>query len=300
VGRAMIERLARIPTEVDNASEFRYRDAPLDSSTLVVSVTQSGETVDTLVAMDEARRKGTAQVLVCNVAGSAATRIADYTILMHAGPEVSVCSTKTMTGSMVCLFLLAAALGELRGTLPVREHERLIESVTHLPQVLGEVLKAGADYEGLAKRYGGASDFLVLGRGLTYPIALEGALKLKEISYVHAEGYAAGEMKHGPIALIDERMPVVVLALKGPLYDKIMSNVDQVRARGGRVIAVATAGDEAIREKAHDVLYVPEAPELLSPIVAVAPLQLLAYHIAVRRGCDVDQPRNLAKTVTVE
>ncbi len=300
VGRFMFEPVARLPAEAENASEFRYRDAVIDPSTLAVSVTQSGETVDTLVSMAEARRRGAPQVAVCNVPGSEATRVADYSLLLHAGPEIAVASTKTLMGSMACLLLLAITLGDLRGTLTAQKQRRLVEEMARLPRLVGDLVQASAEYEAIARRYAQHEHFLVLGRGIGYPMAMEGALKLKEISYAHAEGYAAGEMKHGPIALIDEKMPVIVLALKDRLYDKMMSNIDQVRARDGRVIAIATQGDEAIREKAHHVLYVPEVPELLSPFVALAPLQLLAYHIAVRRGCDVDQPRNLAKTVTVE
>ncbi|MEE9284736.1 MAG: glutamine--fructose-6-phosphate transaminase (isomerizing) [Dehalococcoidia bacterium] len=300
VGRSMIERLARIPAEVENASEFRYRDPVIGASTLVVSVAQSGETVDTLVAMGEAKRRGARQITLCNVPGAESTRIADYTILINAGPEIAVASTKTLVGSMVCLFLLALTLGQLRGTVKADERRRLIGELAHLPEAVGEVLEDEAAYEALARRYAHYGNFLVLGRGVTYPIAMEGALKLKEISYIHAEGYQAGEMKHGPIALIDEQMAVVAIALKDRLYDKMISNIEQVRARDGQVIAIATVGDDVIQEHARDVLFVPAVSELLSPVVAVAPLQLLAYHIAVRRGCDVDQPRNLAKTVTVE
>ncbi len=300
VGRTMIERLARLPVEAENAAEFRYRDPVLNASTLVVSVAQSGETVDTLVAMAEAKRRKARQITVCNVPGAEATRIAEYTIQINAGPEIAVASTKTLVGSMVCLFLLALMLGQLRGTVKSGERRRLIEELASLPESLGGVLANGPAYEELARRYAHHDHFFVLGRGITYPIAMEGALKLKEISYIHAEGYQAGEMKHGPIALIDKDMPVIAIVLKDRLYDKMMSTIEEVRARDGRVLAVATLGDEAIHEKARDVLFVPAVSELLSPILAVAPLQLLAYHIAVRRGCDVDQPRNLAKTVTVE
>ncbi|MCH8195978.1 MAG: isomerizing glutamine--fructose-6-phosphate transaminase, partial [Chloroflexi bacterium] len=300
VGRTMIERLARLPVEVENAAEFRYRDPVLNASTLVVSVAQSGETVDTLVAMAEAKRRKARLITVCNVPGAEATRIAEYTIQINAGPEIAVASTKTLVGSMVCLFLLALMLGQLRGTVNSGERRRLIEELASLPESLGGVLANGPAYEELARRYAHHDHFFVLGRGITYPIAMEGALKLKEISYIHAEGYQAGEMKHGPIALIDKEMPVIAIVLKDRLYDKMMSNIEEVRARDGQVLAIATLGDEAIHEKARDVLFVPAVSELLSPILAVAPLQLLAYYIAVRRGCDVDQPRNLAKTVTVE
>ncbi len=303
--RAAVRRETRkekppIIVEVENAAEFRYRDPVLNASTLVVSVAQSGETVDTLVAMAEAKRRKARLITVCNVPGAEATRIAEYTIQINAGPEIAVASTKTLVGSMVCLFLLALMLGQLRGTVNSGERRRLIEELASLPESLGGVLANGPAYEELARRYAHHDHFFVLGRGITYPIAMEGALKLKEISYIHAEGYQAGEMKHGPIALIDKEMPVIAIVLKDRLYDKMMSNIEEVRARDGRVLAIATLGDEAIHEKARDVLFVPAVSELLSPILAVAPLQLLAYHIAVRRGCDVDQPRNLAKTVTVE
>ena len=300
IGRVMIERFARIPAEAENASEFRYRNPIIDSSCLVISVGQSGETVDTLVAMTEAQQRGAAQVTICNVAGSEATRIADYTMLINAGPEVAVASTKTFTGALVCLFLLAAYLGELRGTLSRDDMAELVRAIAHLPQQLGDLLQRDPQYAAVARTYAQSRDFLLLGRGVHYPVVMEAALKLKEVSYIHAEGYQAGEMKHGPIALIDESMPVLAVALQGPTYDKMMSNIEEVRARDGSVIAIATEGDEAVRDKAKEVMYIPETHELLAPILAIVPLQLLAYHIAVRRGCDVDQPRNLAKTVTVE
>ena len=300
VGRHMIERLASIPAESDNASEYRYRDPHQGPNTLVISVGQSGETVDTLVAMAEAKRKGAAQITVCNVAGSEAARVADYALLINAGPEFAVASTKTFTGAMVCLFLLSLYLGQLRGTLDDGQVAELLTSLLHLPEQMGEALEETEAYEAVARAHAHATSFLVLGRGVNYPVAMEGALKLKEISYIHAEGYPAGEMKHGPIALIDESVPVVALVVKDRLYDKMMSNIEELRARDGEVIAVATEGDAEIEAKARYVINVPRAPELLTPVLTVAPLQLLAYHIAVRRGCDVDQPRNLAKTVTVE
>ena len=299
-GKDMIETLSRIPAQAENASEFRYRDPVVDSHTLVVSVAQSGETVDTLAAMAEAKRKGAPQITVCNVPGSEATRLADYSLFINVGPEVAVASTKTFTGSMLCLYLLAAFLGQVRGTLGSSLLEGMLDEVIQLPKLMGEVVDRGPNYEALARRYFHSADFLVLGRGVNHPTALEGALKLKEISYIHAEGYQAGEMKHGPIALIDEEMPVVTIALKDTLYEKMLGTIEEVKARDGKVIAVMTAGDEAIARIADDTVSIPEVPYLLSPILAVAPLQLLAYHIAVRRGCDVDQPRNLAKTVTVE
>ena len=300
VGRMMIERLARLPAEADNAAEFRYRDPVLSPSTLVVSVGQSGETVDTLVAMKEAKERGAAQITICNVPGSEATRLADYSLLINAGPEIAVASTKTFVGSMACLYLLGAHLGVLRGVLSDEQVRGLIEDVVHLPTLVGDVLSGPTNYPALARKFAHNSDFLILGRGINYPTAMEGALKLKEISYIHAEGYQGGEMKHGPIALIDDQMPVAAIVLKDRLYDKMMNNVDQVKAREGRLVAIATEGDELVKEKTPDVIYVPPVSELLSPIVAVVPLQLLAYHIAVRLGADVDQPRNLAKTVTVE
>ena len=310
VGRLMIERMARLPAEAEHAGEFRYRDPVLTKNTLVVTVTQSGETVDSLVAMHEAAQRGAAQIAVTNVAASEAARLADYALLINAGPEIAVASTKTFTGSMVCLYLLALRLGELRGTLDADEAAKAVHALARLPEQLGRALAAGG-FDDVARRYAHSKDFLLLGRGPLYPIALEGALKLKEVSYIHAEGCQAGEMKHGPIALIDEDMPVLALAVREPpngphapgngrQHDKILGNIEEVRARGGRVIVVAAEGDSRTAEKADHAIFIPEAPALLAPVLAAAPLQLLAYHIAVRRGCDVDQPRNLAKTVTVE
>lgn len=299
VGRLMIEQMLRIPSEAENASEFRYREPVISPNTLVVTITQSGETVDSLVAMNEAKLHGAPQIAITNVAESEAARLADYALLLNAGPEIAVASTKTFVGSIICLFLLTVQLGQLRGHLEEAAIKDSIEALTRLPEQLGEVLES-VDFEGLARNYAHKSNFLLLGRGPLFPIAMEGALKLKEVSYIHAEGYQAGEMKHGPIALIDDAMPVVALALRNRLQAKMLSNIEEVRARDGRVIVVATEGDAHVAEKADDVIFVPDAPELLSPVLAVAPLQLLAYHIAVHRGCDVDQPRNLAKTVTVE
>ncbi len=300
IGGRMIERLARIPCEVENASEFRYRDAILGPNTLVISVTQSGETVDTLVAMAEAKIKGAPQIAVTNVAGSEATRKADYSLLINAGPEIAVASTKTFIGSVACLYLLGLTLGEMRGILSKESIRQHIDHLVKLPEQLGEVLQLAPQVEMIARDLAKKPNFLILGRGINFPVAMEGALKLKEVSYIHAEGYQAGEMKHGPIALIDEHMPVLAIAPKDRLYDKMMSNIEEVRAREGRLIAIATKGDESIGEKVKDVVFLPEVTELLSPLLTVAPLQLLAYYIAVRRGADVDQPRNLAKTVTVE
>jgi glucosamine--fructose-6-phosphate aminotransferase (isomerizing) len=300
VGKFMLEALARIPVEVDYGSEFRYRDPLVDERTLVVAITQSGETVDTLAAMEEARRKGARLVSIVNVIGSQAARIADGVIYMQAGPEIGVASTKAFTASLVDLYLLGVYLASVRGTLDRDARRAALSDLALLPDLVGRVLADEAPYEALANQFHRAEHFLYLGRGINYPVALEGALKLKEISYIHAEGYPAGEMKHGPIALVDETMPVVAIVPQDPLYDKMVNQVEQVKARGGVVIALATEGDTAIRDKADHVLYIPPVPYLLSPVVAVVPLQLLAYHLAVRRGCDVDQPRNLAKSVTVE
>ncbi|HVO72031.1 MAG TPA: glutamine--fructose-6-phosphate transaminase (isomerizing) [Aggregatilineaceae bacterium] len=300
VGKFILEELTRIPVEVDYGSEYRYRDPILDEDCAVLAITQSGETVDTLAAMEEAREKGARLWSIVNAIGSQAMRAADGYITMQAGPEIGVASTKAFTTSILDQYLLALYLGAQRGTLTREQSLRHVEDLARLPDLVGQVLERESEIEALAAELYHYTDFLYLGRGINYPIALEGALKLKEISYIHAEGYPAGEMKHGPIALIDEHMPVVAIALQDAVYEKMISQVEQAKSRGGIVIAVATDGDELIREKADRVLYVPETPPLLSPIVSVVPLQLLAYHMAVRRGCDVDQPRNLAKSVTVE
>ncbi|HSJ57585.1 MAG TPA: glutamine--fructose-6-phosphate transaminase (isomerizing) [Anaerolineae bacterium] len=306
VGKFMIEALARIPVEVDYGSEFRYRDPLIDDRTAVLAITQSGETVDTLAAMEEARGKGATLWSIVNVIGSQAARVSDGVIYMHAGPEIGVASTKAFTTSLVDLYLLGLYLGQARGTVPEGRLNGLLDDVLALPKLVGQVLDGDAPDEGadmyckLADEFFRHTNFLYLGRGINYPIALEGALKLKEISYIHAEGYPAGEMKHGPIALIDERMPVVAIVPQDSVYEKMISQVEQVKARGGKVIAVATEGDTFIRQKADHVIYVPATSPLLSPVLNVVPLQLFAYHVAVRRGADVDQPRNLAKSVTVE
>jgi glucosamine--fructose-6-phosphate aminotransferase (isomerizing) len=306
-GKFMIERLARIPVEVDYASEYRYRDPIISLNELALLITQSGETADTIAAQREAKQKGSKTLAICNVVGAMIAREASGAIYTHAGPEIGVASTKAFTAQLTALFLLAVHLGRLRGTLSLAEAKRHLGALAELPEKLEKVLSADAEYECLARTYCRAQDALFLGRGIHYPIALEGALKLKEISYIHAEGYPAGEMKHGPNALIDEELPVVVLATRDASdpdsvqrYEKTVSNLKEVKARSGKVIAVATEGDEEIAEAADHVLFVPEAPELLLPILEIVPLQLLAYHIAVLRGCDVDQPRNLAKSVTVE
>jgi glucosamine--fructose-6-phosphate aminotransferase (isomerizing) len=300
VGKAIIERIARIPVEVAIGSEFRYADPIIDDTMAVLALSQSGETVDTLAAMEEAREKGALLWSIVNAVGSQAMRIADGHIAMQAGPEIGVASTKAFTASIIDQYLLACYLAQLRNGHDTALLWRAVADLARLPDLVGSVLDHDEEYRALAQRFYHYSNFLYLGRGINYPIALEGALKLKEISYIHAEGYPAGEMKHGPIALIDENMPVLAIVTRDSVYDKMLSQVEQARARGGIVIALATEGDEVITEKAHHVITVPETPELLSPVVNVLPLQLLAYHIAVRRGADVDQPRNLAKSVTVE
>ncbi|MCS6871892.1 MAG: glutamine--fructose-6-phosphate transaminase (isomerizing) [Anaerolineae bacterium] len=300
VGKFMIEALARIPVEVDYGSEYRYRDPVLDSDCAVLAITQSGETVDTLAAMEEARAKGARLWSIVNVIGSQAMRLADGYITMQAGPEIGVASTKAFTASLVDQYLLALYLGQLRGTISAEQARQHAQDIARLPDLVGHVLDRAAEVQALARKVRDYQNFLYLGRGINYPIALEGALKLKEISYIHAEGYPAGEMKHGPIALIDEKMPVLAIAIQDSVYEKMISQIEQAKARRGIVIAVATEGDTFIQSKADHVLYVPKLPPLLSPIVTVIPLQLLAYYVAVERGADVDQPRNLAKSVTVE
>jgi glucosamine--fructose-6-phosphate aminotransferase (isomerizing) len=308
-GKFMIERLARLPVEVDYGSEFRYRDPILDSKTLTVCISQSGETADTLAGQREAKLKGSPTLAICNVMGSMVTREAAGSILTHAGPEIGVASTKAFTSQLTALLLLAAHLGQVRGKLTADASRSLMQEFTRIPHKIEMVLQTEESgvYESLARQLFRHTDFLYLGRGIHYPIALEGALKLKEISYIHAEGYPAGEMKHGPNALIDENLPVVVLATHDESdpdsvtrYEKSVSNIQEVKARDGIVISIVTAGDNLARKSSDYVLEVPSAPELLSPLLEIVPLQLLAYHIAIRRGCDVDQPRNLAKSVTVE
>ena len=300
VGKFLFESIARLPTEVEYASEFRYYDPIIDENTAVLAITQSGETADTLAALEQAREQGATLWSIVNAFGSQAMRVADGSIAMQAGPEIGVASTKAFTASIADQYMMAILLGDLRGVLTPARRRQLVDDLAHLPDLAGQVLDRDEEYEALAHQFSKASDFLFLGRGINYPVALEGALKLKEISYIHAEGYPAGEMKHGPIALIDESMPVVALVTQDALYDKMLSQVQQAKARDGIVIAVATEGDTLIAAEADHVIYVPPAPPLLAPIINVMPLQLLSYHIAVRRGCDVDQPRNLAKSVTVE
>lgn len=308
-GKFMIERLARIPVEVDYGSEFRYRDPILDSKTLTVCISQSGETADTLAAQREAKQKGSLPLAICNVKGSMITREAAGTILTHAGPEIGVASTKAFTAQISALFLLASYLGQVRGKLSSGAARQLMLESLQIPHKMETILQGDAKglYESLARQFFRHSDFLYLGRGIHYPIALEGALKLKEISYIHAEGYPSGEMKHGPNALIDENLPVVVLATRDEsdpasmtLYEKSVSNIKEVKARDGVVISVVTQGDHLAREASDHLIELPPTSDLLSVLLEIVPLQLLAYHIAVRRGCDVDQPRNLAKSVTVE
>ncbi len=300
VGKFMIEELARIPAEIDLGSEFRYRDPLVGSQDLLVAISQSGETTDTLAAFKEGKRKGVKTLAICNVVDSSLARESEGLLYTHAGPEIGVASTKTFTCQLVGLFLLALSLARTRETIGQKEAKGLLEELLKIPHQVQEVLDLNPQIEALSKRYMTARDFLYLGRGINYPIALEGALKLKEISYIHAEGYPAGEMKHGPIALIDEEMPVVVLAPRGKTYEKILNNVEEVRARDGKVIALVNPADKEIASKANDLLLIPETHHLLAPILLTVPLQLLAYNIAVLKGTDVDQPRNLAKSVTVE
>jgi len=308
-GKFMIERLARLQVEVDYGSEFRYRDPILDSKTLTVCISQSGETADTLAAQREAKLKGSPTLAICNVMGSMITREAAGTVITHAGPEIGVASTKAFTAQLAALLLLASYLGQIRGKLAPGDAIKLMQEFTRIPHKMETILQVDESgfYENLARQFFRYTDFLYLGRGIHYPIALEGALKLKEISYIHAEGYPAGEMKHGPNALIDENLPVVVLATRDESdpesvtrYEKSVSNIKEVKARDGIVISIATEKDRLAREASDHIIELPPAPEILAPLLEIIPLQLLAYHIAVRRGCDVDQPRNLAKSVTVE
>jgi glucosamine--fructose-6-phosphate aminotransferase (isomerizing) len=306
-GKIIIERLARVPVEVDYGSEFRYRDPIIAPQTLTIVISQSGETADTLAALREAKQKGAKTLAICNVVGSMITREATGTLLTHAGPEIGVASTKAFTSQLTALLILGMHLGQVRKTLSPEASSKLVQEMTEIPGKLEHVLANTGIYEELVRNLFRAQDFLYLGRGIHFPIALEGALKLKEISYIHAEGYPAGEMKHGPNALIDENLPVVVLATRDPEseesqvhYEKTLSNIQEVKARSGRVVAIACEGDEEVAKMADHLITIPTTRELLLPLLEMIPLQLLAYHIAVRRGCDVDQPRNLAKSVTVE
>ena len=304
IGKYLIESLAHLPVEVDYGSEYRYRNPIVGRKTLAVVITQSGETADTLAALREAKGKGARTLAICNVVGSMATRESDGTVYTHAGPEIGVASTKAFTSQLVALHLLALHLAQVRGAIAPAQAREEIDGLLQLPTLIDQTLRVSALVDEIARRFYNRRDFLFLGRGINYPIALEGALKLKEISYIHAEGYPAGEMKHGPIALIDEQMPVVALAPRDHVFEKMLSNIQEVKARGGSVIALTTGRDELVEsllDTEHDsIISLPETRVRLSPVIMVLPLQLLAYHIAVRRGCDVDQPRNLAKSVTVE
>ena len=306
-GKIMFERLARVPTEVDYASEFRYRDPLVDSRTLTVLITQSGETADTIAGQREAQAKGSKTLAICNVLGSMVPREANGTIYTHAGPEIGVGSTKTFTSQLIGLYLFAVYLGQLRGLVPPAESKELLSQLTMLPRQLEYVLQKDEEYEELARHFDRASDFLFLGRGVHFPVALEGALKMKKVSYIHAEAYPAGELKHGPIALITEGLPVVVMATcdsksaESKLrYERTVSNIKEAKARGAVIVALVTEGDREVQDMADHLITLPQTNEYLSAVLEVIPLQLLAYHIAVLRGCDVDQPRNLAKSVTVE
>src|SRR5215204_62631 len=303
IGKFMIESVARVPVDVDYGSEYRYRDPIVSSNTLTVVITQSGETADTLAALREAKKRGARSISICNVVGSMATRETEGTIYTHAGPEIGVASTKAFTSQLVALYLLGLRLGQARGGLSPEASKPHIDALLQLPQLLEQTLKLAHEVTEIAARFYSRTDFLYLGRGINYPIALEGALKLKEISYIHAEGYPAGEMKHGPIALIDEHMPVVALATHDHVFEKMQGNIQEAKARGGSIIAVTTKGDTTLHEllgESDSMVAVPATHRLLMPVVISIPLQLLSYYIAVRRGCDVDQPRNLAKSVTVE
>ncbi len=306
-GKYMLENLARVPVEVDYASEFRYRDPVLRETDLIIVISQSGETADTIAAMREAKLSGCKVLAICNVHGSMITREADGTILTHAGPEIGVASTKAFTAQMIALYLFAMYLGELRGNIDEAKGKKLAQDLAELPLKIEQLLNDADSIEELSKEFFRVQDFLYLGRGINFPVALEGALKLKEISYIHAEGYPAGEMKHGPNALIDEKLPVVVVNTKETgnagselRYEKTHSNIVEVKSRDGIIISVLTEGDTMSSKVSSHVIEIPETSDLLGPILSIVPLQLLSYHIAVRRGCDVDQPRNLAKSVTVE
>jgi glucosamine--fructose-6-phosphate aminotransferase (isomerizing) len=306
-GKYMLERLARVPVEVDYASEFRYRDPVLTENDLLIVISQSGETADTIAAMREAKQQGCKVLAICNVQGSMITREADGTILTHAGPEIGVASTKAFTAQMTALYLFAMYLADLRGTVSQEDAKKLAQDLAELPLKIEQLLNDAEAIDDLSKEYFRVQDFLYLGRGINFPVALEGALKLKEISYIHAEGYPAGEMKHGPNALIDEKLPVVIVNTceKGNAgselrYEKTHSNIVEVKARDGIIISILTEGDDMSSKVSNHVIEIPATSDLLGPILSVVPLQLLAYNIAVRRGCDVDQPRNLAKSVTVE
>ncbi|HOW35413.1 MAG TPA: glutamine--fructose-6-phosphate transaminase (isomerizing) [Candidatus Omnitrophota bacterium] len=300
VGKYIIEQLAGVPVETDLSSEFRYRHPIVDSKTLIIAISQSGETADTLAAVKEAKLKGAKVISICNVVGSSLVRESDGVLYTHAGPEIGVASTKAYTAQLCMLYLLAVKLGEIKNTLSSAIRAKVIKNLRHVPHLLTDILKAKSAVAKVARAHSHFGCFLFLGRNINYPSALEGALKLKEISYIPAEGYAAGEMKHGPIALIDEYRAVVCIVPESDIYEKMISNIQEIRSRKGRIIAIATSGDKEITRHVHEVIYIPSAYKLLTPLLAALPLQLLAYYISVKRGCDVDQPRNLAKSVTVE
>ncbi len=299
IGEYLIEEYARIPVEVEYASEFRYRNPILNPGTIVFVISQSGETADTLAALRETKRRGATCLGICNVVGSTIARETDGGVYIHAGPEIGVASTKAFTSQIMVLSLITILLARMRN-MSFEKGEELIKALQATPDLVSRVLESSDNVRKIAEKYAGINNFLYLGRGVNFPVALEGALKLKEISYIHAEGYPAAEMKHGPIALIDENMPVVVIAPRDSVYDKILSNIQEIKARKGNVIAIATEGDDHIRTLVDDIIYIPAANDFVLPLIAIIPLQLLAYHMAVLRGCDVDQPRNLAKSVTVE
>jgi glucosamine--fructose-6-phosphate aminotransferase (isomerizing) len=299
IGEHLFEQFARIPVEVEYASEFRYRNPPLEKNTIVVGITQSGETADTLAALRESKRKGQRTIGLCNVVGSSIAREVDGGVYLHAGPEIGVASTKAFTAQVTVLTLLAVYFGRMRH-LSYQAGARILAELQAMPEVLRETLKCNDQVADIAAKYHHVTNMLYLGRQYLFPMALEGALKLKEISYIHAEGYPAAEMKHGPIALVDENTPSVFLIPHGAVYDKVMSNLEEIKARGGPVIAIASEHDAHVEAKADEIIHVPNVPEYLQPLVTAIPLQLLAYHIALLRGCDIDKPRNLAKSVTVE
>jgi glutamine---fructose-6-phosphate transaminase (isomerizing) len=299
VGEYLFEELARIPVEVEYASEFRYRNSPLERNTIVLTITQSGETADTLAALRESKRKGHHTLALCNVVGSSIARECDGGVYLHAGPEIGVASTKAFTSQVLVLTMLALYLGRMRHLSSI-QGAQILEEIRSVPDLIRKTLRCHDEVKRIAEKYAHVRNVLYLGRQFLFPVALEGALKLKEISYIHAEGYPAAEMKHGPIALVDAETPSVFLCPRGAVFDKVMSNLEEIKARGGPVIAIACEGDDEAAERADDVIFIPQTPDYLQPLVAVVPLQLLAYHIALLRGCDVDKPRNLAKSVTVE
>lgn len=299
IGEYLIEDLARIPVEVEYASEFRYRSPIIDDGTIVFAISQSGETADTLAALREAKRKGASVLGICNVVGSSIARETDGGIYIHAGPEIGVASTKAFTSQMMVIELIGLLLARMRD-MSIEKGRQIVTAIKNIPEQVEHILATSERIKKIAEMYADSNNFLYLGRGINFPVALEGALKMKEISYIHAEGYPAAEMKHGPIALIDQNMPVVVIALKDQVYDKVMSNIQEIKARNGRILAIATEGDNDIARMVDQVIYIPQVPYHLTPLLSIIPLQLLAYYMAVLRGCDVDQPRNLAKSVTVE